>query len=274
MLKQIPKIIHYFWFGGQPLPPKVVECLQSWKIHCPDYRILRWDETNFNIKKAPRYVQEAYRVKKWAFVSDYARLFVLNKYGGIYFDTDVKLIKSIDNIVKTGPFFAREDSQASSVNPGIGMATFANNPLLIRLMSEYNKERFILSNGILNNKTIVQRLSKILIKDGLKSKNVVQKIDGFNIYPYDYFCPLSFTTGKCNITKNTVAIHLYLGSWLTDKDRKNVLFERKLVNLFGKQIGLFIFKIYIKPYNFHKKLKKIGLQKTITFYIIKYLKKK
>lgn len=106
----IPKIIHYCWFGGNPLPELAVKCIESWKKYCPDYEIKRWDESNFDLKCCD-YVKEAYQAKKWAFVSDYVRFKVLYDEGGLYFDTDVELIKPIDDILARGPFMGVEVGQ-------------------------------------------------------------------------------------------------------------------------------------------------------------------
>lgn len=106
----IPKIIHYCWFGGNPLPEMAVKCIESWKKYCPDYEIKRWDESNFDLNCC-NYVKEACQAKKWAFVSDYVRFKVLYDEGGLYFDTDVELIKPIDDILERGPFMGVEVGQ-------------------------------------------------------------------------------------------------------------------------------------------------------------------
>ena len=113
----IPKIIHYCWFGGKPLPNTAIKCIRSWKKHCPDYEIHCWNEKNFDINVCP-YVKEAYEEKAWAFVSDYARLWIIYNYGGIYLDTDVELLKNIDNLLKYDVFMGFENKQY--VNTGVG----------------------------------------------------------------------------------------------------------------------------------------------------------
>lgn len=269
-MKKIPKTIHYFWFGHNPLSREIVECINSWKKFCPDYEIKRWDETNFKIDKAPRYVQEAYKAKKWAFVSDYARLYILNEYGGVYLDTDVKLIKGLNEIVEKGPFLACEGLNPIKVNPGLGMATYGNNALIKDILKEYEKEVFILKNNQYNKKTIVTRFTVRLMKDGLQDIDKVQNINGFNIYPVDYFCPLDFETGQLKITPNTVGIHLYLGSWLSDQDKHGQALKRKMTRIFGKKIGIIISDIYIKPRNMMEKIKGLGFKKAILYYVKKY----
>ena len=123
----IPKIIHYCWFGGKPLPKLAKKCIASWKKFCPDYEIKEWNESNFDLNSCT-YVKEAYDSKKYAFVSDYARFWILHRYGGVYFDTDVELLKSIDDILADGAFmgvenFVAEQNKAKiSINPGLGIA--------------------------------------------------------------------------------------------------------------------------------------------------------
>lgn len=269
-MNNIPKVIHYFWFGGNPIPDKVKECILSWEKFCPNYEIKRWNEDNFKIDKAPLYVQEAYGAKKWAFVSDYARLYVLNTYGGVYLDTDVKLVKGLDEIIENGPFLACESLDPIQVNPGLGMATYKNNDLISDMLKEYKKEKFILNNNQYNKKTIVARFTDRLIKDGLKNINRIQNIDGFDIYPVEYFCPLNFETGELQVTSNTVGIHLYLGSWLTDQDKYGQLFKRKMIRQFGPKIGIIISDMYIKPKNMAEKIKGIGFKEAALYYFKKY----
>ena len=108
----IPKIIHYCWFGGNPLPELAIKCIESWKKYLPDYEIKEWNESNFDINCCA-YVREAYEAKKWAFVSDYARFWILYQHGGLYFDTDVELIKSIDDLIVKGAFMGCEPWNAA-----------------------------------------------------------------------------------------------------------------------------------------------------------------
>lgn len=103
----IPKVIHYCWFGGNPLPDSAKKCISSWRKYLPDYEIKEWNERNFDVKSIP-YTREAYRLKKFAFVSDYARMWILYHYGGIYFDTDVEVIKPFNDIIQRGNFMGFE----------------------------------------------------------------------------------------------------------------------------------------------------------------------
>lgn len=267
----IPKVIHYFWFGKNPETDLMKKCKNSWKKYCPDYEIKRWDESNFDVNMCS-YVKEAYDAHKWAFVSDYARFYILNKYGGVYLDTDVELIKSIDSIVNAGPFFACENESFDSIAPGLGMATEKNNKLYERVIQDYNNSHFKMKNGLYDEMPVGKRIvDKFLLKDGLKNISGIQNVDGIKIYPNDYFCPFNFLTGKLNITANTVAIHHYASSWWTKEDK----FYRKVgqisSTLFGEKAGLRIERILKVPYSFIKKVRQIGFKKTVKFYYGKYL---
>ena len=213
----IPKIIHYCWFGGKPLPKLAERCIESWKRFLPDYEIKRWDESNFEVNIIP-YTSKAYALKKYAFVSDYARFWILNKYGGLYFDTDVELIKPIDDIIKNGPFMGCETGLFSSpckvkVNPGLGLGLTTGMEIISRLISHYDSLTFELPDGKSDPETIVTITTKILKDSGLKDCGDIQNIAGLFIYPSDYFCPISVADGKLRITPNTRSIHWYDQSW-------------------------------------------------------------
>ena len=109
----IPKTIHYVWFGRNPKPDLAVKCINSWKKYCPDYEIIEWNEDNFNLDEAPLYVRQAYEAKKWAFVSDYVRLWAMTEFGGIYMDTDVEVLKPLDRFLQNEAFSGFEDDEIS-----------------------------------------------------------------------------------------------------------------------------------------------------------------
>lgn len=248
----IPKIIHYCWFGGSPLPEMAIKCIESWKKFLPDYEIKQWDETNFDVNMIP-YAAEAYKAKKYAFVSDFARFWILYNYGGLYFDTDVQLIKGIDDIVKRGPFMgcerdadekAGEAADQPSVAPGFGLAAnpglgLAANPglgLYSELLTLYKGLHFINPNGSYNQKTIVAYTTEVLCKHGLKNVPGIQECAGVWIYPMEYFCPLDYVTKELNITDNTRSIHLYSASWITGSQ----LMYKKVERIVGKKIAQFL----------------------------------
>lgn len=230
----IPKIIHYCWFGGNPLPELAQKCIASWKKYCPDYEIIEWNESNFDFSDCA-YAKEAYEAKKWAFVSDYARFKILYENGGVYFDTDVEIIKPIDDIIEKGAFFGCEqdgmysaaeielinvDDNDSSildgilVAPGLGMASESGNLFYEKMLDFYHNNHFIDDEGNLNLDTVVINTTKALFELELRNINEQQKIGEIIIYPKEYFCPIDCKTGELMITKETRTIHHYAASWM------------------------------------------------------------
>jgi hypothetical protein len=223
---RIPKIIHYCWFGGKPLPELAQKCISSWQKYLPDYEIKEWNESNYDVHKTA-YTSEAYNAKKYAFVSDYARFDILYQHGGIYFDTDVEVIKPFDDILKYGGFMGFESDGAVAsglgigVNPGLG---------IVRQILDFYRTLHFTNN----TSTVVGIVSGILVKNGLLQKNTIQKMDGLTIYPNDYFAPKSYTTGILSITKNTHSIHHYDASWLSKRDKAFNAVREKVFARFGE----------------------------------------
>lgn len=218
----IPKIIHYCWFGHNPLPESAFKCINSWKKYFPNYEIKEWNEDNFDVNSIP-YTREAYEAKKYAFVSDYARFKILFEHGGLYFDTDVEVIKPMDDIISAGPFMGFEiDPQGVNlkahgglgVNPGLGLGVNPGLGLYGELLKFYAEQHFLNPDGTLNQTTIVRYTTDILTRHGLQSKVGIQTVAGINIYPAEYFNPLDSLTGRLNITPETRSIHWYTMSWL------------------------------------------------------------
>ena len=230
----IPKVIHYCWFGGKPLPDSALKCLESWKRYFPDWQIVQWDESNFDVRVVP-YVSEAYDAGKYAFVSDYARFFVLHQYGGVYFDTDVEAVAGLDDILAEGAYMGMERTMSGvlAVNPGLGFACPPGMPLLSQLLEQYSRIHFRRDDGSLDTTTIVKYTTDALCRYGYRPENVLQKAAGFNIYPVDYFCPLDYATGRLNQTANTRTIHRYAATWHTPKDKwirfKRLFFTEKQI---------------------------------------------
>ena len=285
----IPKIIHFCWFGGNPLPPLALECIASWRRFLPEYEIWMWKEVTvngeglmvngegltvngegltvndegvtvngdglmvngegltvndegvavngegltvngdglmvngkdvadkvmeFDVDSIP-YTEEAYRQRKYAFVSDYARFWILYQYGGIYFDTDVEVIRPMEDIIAKGPFMGIElDSTNGSmptVAPGLGLACEVGNVLIKELIDYYKGLTFDMADG--NPITIVGHTTGLLEKNGLSSMKGIQKVGDFYIYPSEYFCPIHNITKRLHITENTRSIHRYMDSW-------------------------------------------------------------
>ena len=215
----IPKIIHYCWFGGNELPPLAKKCIKSWKKYCNGYEIIRWDESNFDLSTAPLYVQQAKKKKKWAFVTDYVRLKVVYENGGIYFDTDVQVIKNFDEFLVYNSFFGFQDN--TRVNTGLGFGAEKHVVILRELMEQYERIPFVLNNGEYDLLDCPTRNTAVFIKHGLKQDGTSQSLDdGAMVFSKEYFCPISYDTLKRNVTKNTHSIHWFEASWHT-KEEKN-----------------------------------------------------
>ena len=237
----IPKIIHYCWFGGRPLDKLGLNCLKSWKKYFPDYEIREWNEGNFDFTGC-RYAEEAYKAKKWAFVSDYVRFKILYEYGGVYFDTDVEVIKSFDDILSKGNYMGCERS-GCSVAPGLGIAVNPGLGIIKEIIEDYEQSSFVKADGTYDLTTIVERTTRILKKHGLDNTDKIQTIAELKIYPPEYFCPINMETGKLTITPNTYSIHRFAGSWekKSNKFRGNVY---RLINRFlGKRAARLLRRI-------------------------------
>ena len=217
----IPKIIHYCWFGRGPLPELAQKCIASWKKYLPDYEIKEWNEDNFDVNIIP-YTAEAYQAKKYAFVSDYARFWILYRYGGIYFDTDVEVIRPIDDIIERGNFMGfetdpkpqlKEDASEASVAPGLGLGVNPGRGLIKKMLDFYEGRHFEFVPGGIGQLTIVHIATEVLRKAGLKQQQGIQQVDDMWIYPAEYFCPINLKTGRIHVKPNTRTIHHYAGTW-------------------------------------------------------------
>lgn len=226
----IPKVIHYCWFGRNPLPPLAEKCIDSWKKYLPDYEIKEWNEDNFDVN-AIAYTKEAYEAKKYAFVSDYARFWILYNYGGIYFDTDVEVIKPMDDLIARGAWMGYESKLSThyingAIAPGLGMGCSAYSEILNDLLQNYSNLHFQI-NGRLNLKTIVAYTTEAFIARGLEIRDGVQECCGFTIYPPDYFNPLDSKTQTIKLSKNTYSIHHYMASWGISKIHGDIIKKLK-----------------------------------------------
>lgn len=228
----IPKIIHYCWFGGKPLPKIAEKCIASWKKYLPGYEIKRWDESNFDVNAIP-YTREAYAACKFAFVSDYARFWILYHYGGVYFDTDVEAINNMDDIISAGNFMGveQQNDERITVAPGLGIGVIRENPLFGQMIEVYSRAHFLNDDGTPCLKNIVKITTEQLQKYGLRNISEIQECCGFTIYPKDYFCPIDYDTRELKITENTRTIHHYAESWVPRSTR----FKNALSRLFGKR---------------------------------------
>lgn len=255
----IPRIIHYVWFGRNPLPEEAKKNIISWKKYCPGYTIIEWNEDNFPLEKY-LYAKEAYEAKKWAFVSDVARLYALVKQGGIYMDTDVEVIAPLDKFLNNRAFSGFESNMG--VSTGI-MACEAEHPFFRNLLKEYKTAHFVNADGILDLTTNVTRITNACVRAGLKLNNKKQTIADFTLYPKDYFCPLSHDSGNLEKTNNTTTIHWFAGSWKTDEEKNN---HKRAVEIRNKHkyIGKPIAFIYEKIFKIRYILKYGSLTELFT----------
>lgn len=239
----IPKIIHYCWFGRGEMPELVQNCIASWHTYMPDWEYRLWTEDNFDILSAPAYVQEAYAAKKYAFVSDYVRLWALEREGGLYLDTDVEVLRSFEPLLNDTAFVGLEESLA--LLPGTCvMACEAHCQWVKDMLATYEGAHFLREDGTIDMTTNVQRLGKRMVQGGLKNEHKVQYLPqwGLRVYTHDCFSPIT-STRVMRKTKNTYSIHRFAGTWVDGKKSgiRDWWIVREIINLLV-QIKRFIQK--------------------------------
>lgn len=228
----IPKIIHYMWLGGKPIPNNLKKCIDSWREVCPDYEIIEWNESNYDINKHT-YMKQAYENKAYGFVPDYARLDILYNYGGFYLDTDVRLIKSLDLLRNQEAFVGVEKWQV--LNFGGCSGAVKGHPMIKKFLDARQNIFYIDENGNQNKNTCGFYDTKVAINAGYKLNGNTQCINGMNIYGYDYFHPYDYMSGTLNETINTRSIHYFNGGWLDDDMKiQNDRTKQKYNQLYGE----------------------------------------
>ena len=225
----IPKIIHYCWFGKGEKSKLAEKCLESWKKYCPDYVIKEWNEDNFDVNQYP-YAKYCYENQKWAFLSDFVRLVVIEKEGGLYFDTDVELLKSPDELLTYDGFYGYENE--STINTGEGFGSVAGHSIVSAMKKVYldidpddNNQYPLLPCPALNTQP--------LMKMGLAGLNKKQIIDGAIILPIEYLNPYNDQTGVLTKTPNTISIHWYSKSWISRSMRIRSMITKPFHRIFG-----------------------------------------
>ena len=217
----IPKMIHYCWFGHGEKSDLIKKCIQSWKINFPGWNIIEWNEDTFDINSID-YVKEAYENRKWAFVSDYVRFFALYKYGGIYFDTDVEVLKPIPTtILEKDSFTGMEFT--GKVAPGLIYAAKPEDINIKNFLKMYENMHFLNKDGTENLKTINIIVSKYFMRKGLIFNNTIQTVNGCTIYPWQYFCGYDTDIHEVQITDQTISVHHYDGSWRKHKNKDTII---------------------------------------------------
>ena len=239
----IPSTIHYCWFGHNPKPELAEKCIESWKKHCPTYEIIEWNEDNVDLSCCPVYVKEAYAREKWAFVTDYIRLKVVYENGGIYLDTDVELLRPLDDLLTHSAFMGCEGTEY--VNTGLGFGAEKGCIILRNNMAVYERMNPIDETGSFVSSPCPHYTTKILKELGISFpiKNIVVTDMGLTIYTNEYFNPYDWKMDKLKLTGNTYSIHHYGGSWMSGKQKKGLVQTAKVKEI-EKRFGKLIAKLY------------------------------
>ncbi|MBQ8572730.1 MAG: glycosyl transferase [Ruminococcus sp.] len=222
----IPKKIHYCWFGKGEKPKLALKCIESWRKYCPDYEIIEWNEDSFDINMNG-YTKMCYENKKYAFLSDYVRLLVVAKCGGVYFDTDVELLKPLDDMLSNEAYFGFESNEF--VNTGLGFGSVAKGIAIETMVKEYD--------ALLSGEKGVEMCPKLntnaLKKLGLNTDGSYQLLGNTAIYPADYFNPYESATGRLRKTENTISVHWYSAAWMSKKSKLRKTITKPLHRIFG-----------------------------------------
>ncbi len=227
----IPKIIHSCWFGKGEKPELVQRCMASWHLYMHDWTYMEWNEDNFDIAAAPLYVRQAYKAKKYAFVSDYVRLWALEQYGGVYLDTDVEVLRSYEALLNDQSFIGFEESRAKT----LGTNVIGAEPHCLwvqEMLDHYRHTSFIKEDGSLDMTANSELIARFMESKGLVRNGVEQMVEGLHVYDYHYFSPIT-STRVMRRNKNTYSIHHCYGSW-TEGSRgnriRNSVVVREIVN--------------------------------------------
>lgn len=234
----IPKKIHYCWFGRGEKSKLAQKCIVSWKKYCPDYEIIEWNEDTFDLDYNG-YTRYCYDNKKWAFLSDFARLVVVAEHGGIYFDTDVELMKSPDELLQYGAFYGFEN--ASNINTGEGFGAEAGHPTVVAMKQMYENMKPE-TDGSYPIITCPALNTQALLPFGLKLDGSRQNVAGAEILPIEFLNPYDDPTGRLNKTKNTISVHWYSKSWMS----RGTILRSKLTKPLHRIFGVDAFKRFRK----------------------------
>lgn len=232
----IPKTIHYCWFGRGPMPELALKCIESWHRYMPDYMFKLWNEDNFDVNSVP-YVKEAYESRKFAFVTDYVRLWALYTEGGIYMDTDVEILKPIDDLLHLDAFTGYEGSKNRPPVTGL-MASVAHGEWVKEQLDAYQDAHFIKEDGSMDLTTNTVRISQIMRDNGFIQDGKYHVYKDLHVFPADYFCPRQ-TTGEFFLTENTYCDHHFMGTWSRGSSKK----RKKVSRLFGPKTTILLIKL-------------------------------
>ncbi len=238
----IPKIIHYCWLSGEPFPKLVEQCIDSWKTHLLDYEFMLWDTKRFDVN-SNIYVKEAFESKKYAFASDYIRLYALYNYGGIYLDSDVEVFKSFDDLLNQPAFLGFETNDLIA---GWLMASEKGNPLFKEFLEYYNNKHFIFPDGHFDMTPNGNLLASPCVRQGALLNNTYQKLRNVTIYPRTFFCPThpQLDLPEC-YSKDTHAQHLFNGGWVDIHAKELVVKKREIEKNSGKLVSLIYYGVNV-----------------------------
>jgi len=238
----IPKKIHYIWYGKKEEPEILKSCLESWKKVCPSYEIIRWDESNFDVGISV-FTRRAREFGKYAYLADYARMWIIYTHGGIYLDVDIELIKPFNKLLEYEAFFSFQDHKR--INLGNGFGAKKENVFLLRLMQFYDNS---ISRSIHADYSITSPEvdTPFFVKNGLVNNNKLQIIDNCIFLPNDYMSPKSFYSKRIYLTSNTISIHHFDGTWVLNKSSCNYNFLFFVISArTAEKIILFIEKVKV-----------------------------
>ena len=217
----IPKIIHYIWFGGKPFPNKVLKCIESWHKYLPDYEFKLWNEETFDVNSV-EFTKQAYANKKWAFVSDYVRMYALNKFGGWYLDTDIEILRPIERFEDHRMVLGTDHDGALTAL----MGSEPNHPYWTEVLAFYDSMNFVNEDGTFNMTVNNTHLQGVLESYGYKFENKFQELkEGIVVYPDDYFHVANNEKGTIHKTNNSYAIHWHTLLWTSEMSHFNRWFR-------------------------------------------------
>ena len=234
---KIPKVIHYCWFGKNKLPKSVLKCITSWQKYCPDYKIIEWNEDNFDVNCHP-FIKAAYKAKSWAFVSDYVRLKIIYDHGGIYLDTDVELLKSLDELLDNDCYIGCQNG--GLCNTGLGFGATKNNLVVKKMLTVYDSLAY--DDDRRENLACPKLNSSIIAQCGYVPNDNIVYLSDITVYPKRFFDPISTADGYDLTCSDTFSIHHYESSWCG----KSILLKKKIVHILGEKTIVFIRRIIRK----------------------------
>ena len=213
----IPKLIHAIWFSGDPMPELYLRCLESWKKYAPDYEIKIWNMETYKPDQC-LFFEQAIEHKNWAFASDYARADLLYRYGGIYMDLDVEMLRPIDDLLYNDAYMSFES--LDRIECGSGMGSRPGHPIIKEICERYEKRPYLKEDGTWDNSTCPVRYTQVIEKHGLKKDGGFQFVEDITVYPFEVLTGKSFDTGIIYSSDLSYTVHHHNGSWIPDTAHK------------------------------------------------------